>query len=100
MGVSPIARFAMAIPNRTTITCPACGASEAVIVADTSVGPQGRVSRTPVYCLRASALWTQTDRDGETWLSCTTCGAADFTTLAKAARRRGWRPGRKVGAAR
>ena len=82
----------MAIPNRTTITCPACGASEAVIIADTSVGPAGRTSETPVYSLLKSPLWTQTRRDGDTYLTCTTCGAADFTTLAELAADAGPRP--------
>ncbi len=71
----------MAIPNRTTITCPACGTAEDVVIADTSVGPQGRTSDTPVYSLLNRPLWTQTNRDGETFLSCTTCGEQEFTTL-------------------
>ena len=80
----------MAIPIRTTIACPACGLSEDVIIADTSVGPQGRTSDTPVYALLRNPLWDQTRRDGETWLSCTTCGAAEFITLAdQAGARRG-----------
>lgn len=76
----------MAIPNRTTITCPACGTSENVIIVDCSVGPRGRVSQSPIYMLHTGPLWTQTDRDGETYLSCTTCGEAEFITLAKQAR--------------
>jgi len=78
----------MAIPHRTTILCPTCGASEDVTIGDTSIGPHGRVSETPIYVLFKSPLWTQTKRDGETYLSCTTCGAAEFITLAKQARRR------------
>lgn len=73
----------MAIPNRTTVTCPNCGTSEDVVIADTSEGPQGRVSETPVYVLLDSPLWSQTDRDGETHISCTTCGEPDFVTPAE-----------------
>jgi len=77
----------MAIPNRTTITCPNCGTSEDVIIGDSSIGPGGRVCDTPIYTLLTRPLWDQTKRDGETWLSCTTCGTAEFITLAKQARR-------------
>jgi len=77
----------MAIPNRTTITCPACGTSEDVTIADSSIGPGGRVSDTPIYSMFNGPLWTQTRREGATYLSCTTCGEADFITLAKQARR-------------
>ena len=80
----------MAIPNRTTITCPACGASEDVTIGDSSIGPRGRVSDTPVYTLFTRPLWTQTKRDGDTFLSCTTCGEAEFTTLATLAQKKTW----------
>ena len=77
----------MAIPNRTTIICPECETSENVTIGDSSIGPRGRISDTPIYSLFTSSLWTQTKRDGETYLTCTTCGAAEFITLAKQARR-------------
>ena len=77
----------MAIPIRTTITCPACGTSENVTFGDTSVGPAGRVSDAPIYVMLANPLWTQTDRDGQTLLSCATCGKAEFATLAGIAHR-------------
>jgi len=34
----------MAIPNRTTILCPACGASEDVTIGEISIGPDGWVN--------------------------------------------------------
>ena len=75
----------MAIPIRTAITCPACGTSEDVTLGDTSVGPAGRVSDAPIYVMLANPLWSQTDRDGESYLSCTTCGEAEFATVAQIA---------------
>ena len=78
----------MAIPLRTTIVCPHCNTSENVTIGDTSIGPRGRVSETPIYVLFKSPLWTQTKRDGDTYLSCTTCGAPEFITLAQQAKRR------------
>ncbi len=75
----------MAIPNRTSITCPACGAHEDVVIADTSVGPQGRTSDTSSYMMFNSPRWTQTRRAGETYLSCVTCGQKDIATLTKLA---------------
>ena len=80
----------MAIPNRTTITCPTCAATEDVIVVDTSVGPGGRNSPTPVYSMAKRPLWTVTRHDGNTYVSCTSCGEAEFTTLAKLASNRTW----------
>lgn len=77
----------MAIPNRTTIICPTCGASEDVTIGDSSVGPRGRISDTPIYSMFTTPLWTQTKRDGETFLSCTTCGMAEFITLTQQATR-------------
>ncbi len=77
----------MAIPIRTTIACPDCGTAEDVIIADTSVGPAGRVSDAPILSLAPRPLWSQTRRDGDTWLSCLTCGAAEFITLVAQARR-------------
>ena len=77
----------MAIPIRTTITCPACGTSEDVTMGDTSIGPAGRVSDSPIYVLFKSPLWTQTHREGQTFLSCTSCGEAEFATLAQIAKR-------------
>jgi hypothetical protein len=71
----------MAIPIRVNITCPQCDTSESETFADTSVGPQGRTSEAPVYSMFNNPLWDQTRRDGDTYLSCTTCGAADFITL-------------------
>ena len=75
----------MAIPIRTTITCPACAASQSVTIGDSSVGPSGRISATPLYSLAPSPLWTQSRRDGDIYLSCATCGAKEFTTLAQLA---------------
>lgn len=77
----------MAIPNRTTITCPTCGMSEDVTIADTSVGPRGRISDRPIYSMFTKPLWIQTKREGETYISCATCGAAEFITLAQQAKR-------------
>ena len=71
----------MAIPIRTMITCPECGASQDVTVADTSVGPRGPVSDTPIYTLLRHKNWPQTRRDGEAWISCAACGAAEFMTV-------------------
>lgn len=71
----------MAIPIRVTITCPACKTSEGVLFADTSVGPHGRTSQAPTYCMFRNDLWSQSRRDTETHLTCTTCGEVDFTTL-------------------
>lgn len=76
----------MAIPIRTTIACPSCGTSEDVIIGDSSVGPAGRVSETPIYSLLGSPLWAQSDRDGETYLTCTTCGNEDFITVKEQAK--------------
>jgi len=84
----------MAIPIRTTITCPECGMSEDVTIGDSSVGPGGRVSDTPIYGLLPRPLWGQTRRDGETWLSCTSCGAAEFITLSGQAGKRRNAPNR------
>lgn len=78
----------MAIPNRTTITCPNCGTSQDVIIGDSSVGPHGRVSDTPIYTLLGHDEWDQTRRDGDTYISCTNCGNSDFTTLAELASKR------------
>lgn len=76
----------MAIPNRTTITCPLCGMAEDVVIADSSVGPRGRVSDTPIYTMTLKALWSQTKREGQTYLTCASCGAAEFITLAEQAK--------------
>ncbi|MEM7598035.1 MAG: hypothetical protein AAF382_10095 [Pseudomonadota bacterium] len=76
----------MAIPNRVTIACPACAATQDVTIADSSVGPRGRVSKTPIYSMAPSPLWTRSRRDGEVYLSCNTCGAQNFTTLSIAAK--------------
>lgn len=78
----------MAIPNRTTITCPSCGLSEDVTIGDSSIGPGGRVSDTPIYSMFTNPLWSQTRRGGETYLTCTTCGEGDFITLADQAKRK------------
>ena len=56
-------------------------------MGDTSIGPAGRVSDSPIYVLFKSPLWTQTHREGQTFLSCTTCGEAEFATLAQIAKR-------------
>jgi hypothetical protein len=81
----------MAIPIRVTITCPDCGVSEDVTFADTSVGPHGRTSDTPVYSMFSHDLWPQSDRTiggvTTTYLSCASCGAKDFTTLPQLAKR-------------
>ncbi|MDU8926146.1 hypothetical protein RXV86_01985 [Alisedimentitalea sp. MJ-SS2] len=79
----------MAIPVRATITCPNCGASEDVTFADTSVGPHGRTSKTPVYSMADTPRWPKTRRDEDgksvTYLSCASCGEAEFTTLSQLA---------------
>lgn len=71
----------MAIPNRTTITCPNCGTSEAKTIGDSSVGPRGRVSDTPIYSLFGGDLWEVTRDGDEPRVSCKTCGEANFATL-------------------
>ena len=76
----------MAIPIRTTITCPMCNTTEDVTFGDASVGPGGRISETPIYSMFKNELWPQTKRDGETYLSCATCGAVEFATLAQLAK--------------
>ena len=76
----------MAIPNRTTIVCPVCGAHSDVTIGDSSIGPRGRVSDTPIYSLFSNPKWAQTKRDGETYLSCVTCGEKEFITLAQQAK--------------
>ena len=78
----------MAIPNRTTITCPQCGMAEDVTIADSSIGPRGQISDTPIYSMLTRANWPQTKRDGQTYISCATCGASEFITLAKQAKKR------------
>ncbi len=80
----------MAIPNRTTITCPKCGTSEKTIIADSSVGPGGRVSDTPIYSMFGGDLWEVTRVEGEPYVSCKTCGETEFATLADLAKRRIW----------
>lgn len=74
----------MAIPHRVTITCPSCGVSEALVIANTSVGPHVRVREQASFALLRNPLWCQTVRDSETFLSCTTCGTAEFTTPLRA----------------
>jgi hypothetical protein len=81
----------MAIPVRVTITCPNCGTSEIETYGDVSVGPQDRTSEQPRYTMFANPLWNQTHRDGETYLSCTTCGELEFDTLSNLAQHRGRR---------
>lgn len=75
----------MAIPHHASLTCPACGTAEDVVIADTSVGPQSTTGKEPSNMMFNSPLWTQTNRDGETYISCTTCGQQDITTLTKLA---------------
>ena len=79
----------MAIPIRATVTCPHCGASAEVIIADTSVGPKGRVSRTPIYSMLAHPDWPQTReaQGGATrvWLGCGACGADRIATVEEVA---------------
>ncbi len=87
----------MAIPIRTTITCPACGTSEDITMGDTSIGPQGRVSDAPIYAFLRHALWPTSHRDGEQWISCAICGEQDFITVAKQARIRQGGPGALAG---
>ena len=79
----------MAIPIHTTLTCPACGASEDITLGDTSIGPRGRTSDTPVYAFLRNDNWPVTRRDGEDWISCAACGAADITTVNDLGRNRG-----------
>lgn len=76
----------MAIPNRTTITCPTCGTSEDKTIADSSIGPRGRVSDTPIYSMFGGNLWDVTRRDGTAHISCKTCGEEEFSTLAEQAK--------------
>ena len=79
----------MAIPVRVTITCPSCGTSENETYGDVSVGPRGRTSSLPRYTMFKNSLWDQTHRDGETYLTCTTCGEVEFDTLSNLAAHRG-----------
>lgn len=73
----------MAIPNRRILSCPSCSASEEIIIGDSSVGPGGRVSDTPVYGFFGGDMWTTEHRDDEIYISCNSCGAKDFTTVAQ-----------------
>lgn len=82
----------MAIPNRTVITCPNCGLSEAVIVGDSSVGPGGRISDTPLYSLAGARNWTASGRTPQDTISCKACGHKDFITLGEQVRIRGVHP--------
>ena len=75
----------MAIPIRTTITCPTCATSEDVTFGDVSIGPRGRTSEAPRYSMFTNPLWDQIKRGGDTYLTCTTCGEVEFTTLARIA---------------
>ena len=80
----------MAIPIRVTITCPNCGVSEDVTFADTSIGPAGRVSDSPIYSMFQNDLWPQTKvkENGNkiTYISCASCKESNFTTLQDLAR--------------
>ncbi len=80
----------MAIPIRTSVTCPVCGASERIVIADTSVGWQGRVSETPIYSLGHMAGWPQTRKrigdEVRTWLACAACGTQEIASVEDLAR--------------
>ncbi|MDQ2094715.1 hypothetical protein [Rhodalgimonas zhirmunskyi] len=80
----------MAIPIRVTVTCPECGASEQVTIADSSIGPRGRVSATPIYAMPSRPAWPKSreEREGETitWLGCAACGAEKIMTVDELAR--------------
>ncbi len=82
----------MAIPVRVTITCPNCGVSEDVTFGDTSVGPAGRTSETPIYMMFAHDLWPQStvEESGQkiSYISCASCGEKNFASLPELARRR------------
>ena len=79
----------MAIPIRTTITCPACGTSENTTFGDSSIGPKGRVSDTPIYSLLPKENWSVSGTGPEDTISCRCCGTRDFITLRDQARIRG-----------
>jgi len=61
-------------------------------MGDTSVGPRGRVSDKPIYTFLRNDNWPTTRRDGETWISCAACGAADFKTVNELGKTRGILP--------
>lgn len=85
----------MAIPIRRSLTCPSCGATEDVTIADTSVGPaqrHGTPRGAPSYSLLPLDNWPQTRRDGEVWISCAACGGPAFITLRDLATGKGPRP--------
>ena len=76
----------MAIPIPSVIVCPQCGASENVTLGDTSVGPaqrRGAPRGAPSYSLIGVKSFDKSRRDGETWLSCQSCGTAEFMTVAE-----------------
>jgi len=79
----------MAIPIRLTLTCPYCETSDEPGIADVSVGPATRTQPPgkPRYVMLGSPLWDQTVRNGETFISCVTCGAREFTSLNDLVRR-------------
>lgn len=78
----------MAIPHRTTITCPACGASGATTIADTSIGPRSneRPRTGPRYSMFGGDLWEVSRTGAEPAISCLSCGERDFITLAQQVR--------------
>lgn len=78
----------MAIPIRTTITCPACGASEPATFGDISIGPHGRTSDAPIYSGLPTDKWSYSGTGPDDTITCKSCGNADFITLLDQARRR------------